>query len=280
MIRGLYTSSSSMLCEIIRQDMVANNLANVDTPGFKRDQGIFKELPTMELRKVNDGQLYPPRPLYKYPKIGELGTGVILDESYTDFKAGKFDYTSNKLDLALENPKAFFVYESSNGVRYSRDGVLTVNHEGFLTNMNGDYILAEREPVNELKDEVLIDEKGDENIEYGRVRVNDTDKVMIDEDGRVLVNGEPQFRILRGKAQDRKAFRKEGSNNYVRAYGQVTRAAGNVKPGYIEKPNFSLVEEMVKMIEVSRAYEANSKVIQSHDGLLDKAINQVGATRR
>lgn len=280
MIRGLYTAASSMLCETIRQDMVANNLANTDTPGFKRDQGIFKELPTMELRKVNDGQLYPPRPFYKYPKIGKLGTGVILDETYTDFKAGKFEYTDNNLDLALANNKAFFLYKGKDGIRFSRDGVLTINQDGYLTNMNGDYILGEKEPVTETKNEVLISKDGHPNKDFSRIQVGKREKITIDEQGRVVVGGNATYRIVRGKAADRKAFRKEGSNNYKRAYGEVTRALGNVKSGYIEKPNFSIVEEMVKMIEVSRAYEANSKVIQAHDGLLDKAVNSVGASRR
>lgn len=280
MIRGLYTSSSSMLCEIIRQDMVANNLANANTAGFKRDQGIFKELPTMELRKINDGKLYPPRPFYKYPKIGKLGTGVILDESYTDFRAGKFQYTENPLDTALENNKAFLMYETPNGVRFSRDGILTLNQDGYLTNMSGDYVLAENEPQTEAWNEVLMDENGNMTVPSGRVQVNPTDTVEIDTDGRVIVNGEPRFRLLRGQASDRMAFRKEGNNHFTRAHGEVRRAEGRVKPGYIEKPNFSLVEEMVKMIEVSRAYEANAKVIQAHDQLLDKVINSVGPTRR
>ncbi len=280
MIRGLYTSSSSMLCEIIKQDMVANNLANVDTAGFKRDQGIFKELPTMELRRVNDGKLYPPRPIYKYPKIGELGTGVILDESFTDFKAGKMDYTGNELDIALANEKAFLLVEGPNGIRYSRDGILSIDHEGYLVNMHGDYIMAEQEPVNEYEGDQLLDENGEPLVNLTRVQAQDQQKVLIDEDGRVLIDNQPLFRISRGQAADRKPFRKEGANKYVRAYGAVTRSLGKVKPGYVEKPNFSLVEEMVKMIEVSRAYEANSKVIQSHDGLLDKAINSVGVTRR
>lgn len=280
MIRGIYTSSSSMLCEIIRQDMVANNLANADTPGFKQDQGIFKELPTMVLRKVNDGQLYPPRPFYKYPKIGELGTGVILDESFTNFKAGGFDYTGNDLDMALENEKAFFVVESGPGIRFSRDGVFTINHEGYLTNMNGDYILGDKEPVEQSNQGNILNEDGSTGPGLQRIQITQGQTVNVDRDGRVLVDGAAQFRIARGQAADRKAFRKEGSNNFVRAYGEVVRSEGNVKQGYIEKPNFSLVEEMVRMIEVSRAYEANSKVIQSHDGLLDKAINSVGATRR
>lgn len=267
-----------MLCETIRQDIVANNLANVDTPGFKRDQGIFKELPTMVLRKVNDGQLYPPRPLYKFPKIGKLGTGVILDESFTDFDVGKFQHTNNELDCALENPKAFFAIERQGGVRFTRDGVFTLNPEGFLVTHNGDYVLAENDS-GAAGSGNLLDENGKPATEFGRVQVAPTDKIMIDTEGRILVNGQPQFRLVQGMASDRKAFRKEGANGFVRAYGEVKRAEGKVKPGYVEKPNFSLVEEMVKMIEVSRAYEANSKVIQTHDNLLDKAVNQVGRTR-
>lgn len=280
MIRGLYTASSSMLCEIVRQDMIANNLANVDTAGFKRDSGIFKELPTMVLRKVNDGQLYPPRPLVKFPKIGKLGTGVILDESYTDFAVGKFEYTDNPLDTALENNKAFFLIETPTGTRFTRDGVFNINQDGFLTNMNGDYVLAEPDPPTQSAEPVLIDENGQPKVEVGRVQVNPTDRVTIDTDGRVVVNDVPLFRLVRGQASDRKAFRKDHSNHYTRAYGEVRRSEGKVKQGYVEKPNFSLVEEMVKMIEVSRAYEANSKTIQAHDSLLDRAINSVGPTRR
>lgn len=280
MIRGIYTSSSSMLCEIARQDMIANNLANVDTVGFKRDQGIFKELPTMTLRKVNDGQLYPPRPFYKYPKIGELGTGVILDETYTDYKAGGFNHSGNDLDVALENEKSFFLIDAPSGVRFSRDGVFNVNQDGFLTNMHGDFILAEREPVNENAANILVDEQGNSVESLERIQVAQGQILTLDRDGRVLVDGVPEYRLVQGTAADRKAFRKEGANKFVRAYGEVMRAEGNFKIGYTEKPNFSVIEEMVKMIEVARAYEANSKVIQSHDSLLDKAINSVGTTRR
>jgi len=279
MIRGLYTATSSMLCETIRQDMIANNLANVDTAGYKRDQGIFKELPTMELRKVNDGKLYPPRPFVKFPKIGKLGTGVILDESFTDFSAGKCEFTDNNLDCALENSKAFFLIETPQGIRYSRDGIFNINSDGFLTNMNGDFVMAETEPV-EASGNVLIDSDGKQKSEFSRVQAGQQDKISIDTEGRIILNGQAKYRLVRGMAEDRKAFRKEGSNAFVRSYGEVQRADGKVKPGYVEKPNFSLVEEMVKMIEVSRAYEANSKVVQAHDSLLDKAVNSVGPGRR
>lgn len=279
MIRGIYTSASSMLCETIRQDLASNNLANVNTPGFKRDSGIFKELPNMELRKVNDGTLYPPRFGESFPKIGRMGSGVILDETYTDFEIGEFEHSGNELDCALDNPKAFFLIERNKEIRFTRDGVFTIDAEGYLTTHGGDYLLAEPEPSNPDEKRILK-EDGKPAIEMGRVQIGPQEKVMIDSEGRVLINGQPRFVLLRGMASDHKAFRKEGSSAFVRAYGDIRRAEGDVKAGYLEKPNFSLVEEMVKMVEVARAYEANSKVIQTHDQLLDKAINQVGPSRR
>ncbi|NLM16648.1 MAG: flagellar hook-basal body protein [Candidatus Riflebacteria bacterium] len=279
MIRGLYTSASGMLVETIRQDMLANNLANVDTTGFKADGGIFKELPTMEIRRVNDGKLYPPRPFYKYPIIGQLGTGATFDEGYTDFSAGKMSFTGNNLDVALENPQAFFVVQSPEGVRFSRDGVFKVNENGFLVNLHGDYILGE---TGERPEILLLDGEEDNALIPGLapIRIPADTKAYIDESGRVLANGEAVGNIALGSAADRKAFRKEGANKFKRAYGDVARAESNFLPGYIEKPNFSIVSAMVKMIEVSRAYEANAKVVQAHETMIDKAVNSVGVSRR
>lgn len=133
MIRGIYTASAGMLCETIRQDIIANNLANVDTAGFKTDMAVFKELPTMNIKRVNES-IYPPNPFRKTPTIGQLGTGSVLDEVYTNFAAGKMQHTGNKLDVAIDNKNAFFVVESANGeLKYSRDGIFTLDADGFLT---------------------------------------------------------------------------------------------------------------------------------------------------
>lgn len=279
MVRGIYTSASAMLIETIRQDQIANNLANVDTVGYKQDGAAFKELPTMQLRRVNDGQLYPPRPIYRYPRIGKLGTGAIFDESYTRWEAGSMNYTGEDLDVSLDNEKAFFIVESPNGIRYTRNGSWTLDDEGYLVTKDGCYILGEVIGDEEENSGVLVNDDGTVNAKFQRIQVGLGKKCTIDEEGRVLLDNEGEYRVVTAIAEDRKAFRKEGSNRFVRAYGDVTRAETNFLPGYLEKPNFSVVEEMVNMIEVSRAYEANSKAIQSHDGLLDKAINSVGKTR-
>jgi len=105
--------------------------------------------------------------------------------------------------------------------------------------------------------------------------------VTVDTEGRVVINDQPRFRLLRGAMADRTAFQSEGSNLFKWDHGVVDlERSGKVKIGFVEKPNFSVVQEMVKMIEVARAYEANAKCVQTHDSLLDRCINSVGPTRR
>lgn len=280
MIRGIYTASAGMLCETIRQDIIANNLANVDTSGFKTDMAVFKELPTMDIKRVNESNVYPPNPFRKSPTIGQLGTGSVLDEVYTNFAPGKMQHTGNSLDVAIDNKNAFFVVESANGdLKYSRDGILTLDADGFLTNMSGDYVMALSDGTNPADGGLIVNAEGERALELQRIQVAG-DKVEIDTQGRVVVDGEGQFLLAAGVAADRKAFRKEGANKFTRAYGEVALSDTGFRPGYVEKPNVSVIEQMVKMIEVSRAYEANSKSVQAHDSLIDKAVNTVGASRR
>lgn len=282
MIRGLYISASSMLCETIRQDMIANNLANIDSIGFKREQGIFKELPGMELVRVNDGKIYPPRPTQRYPKIGTVGTGVLFDETFTNMSVGDMEYTEKELDVAIGEKNTFFLIDTPQGLRYSRDGAFQVNKEGYLVNSNGDYVVVEAPPFSDSPNEVVINENDTAAIVMQYVQLDkesDIKTLRIVDGGLVQINGETKYKIVTVVPSDRKAFRKEGNNYFIRAYGEVYRGEGDVKAGYREKPNFSVVEEMVKMIEVARAYEANAKMVESHDSLLDKAINSVGAPR-
>ena len=279
MVRGIYTSASAMLIETMRQDQIANNLANVDTVGYKQDGSACKELPAMQIRRVNDGELYPPRPIYRYPRIGKLGTGAIFDESFTRWEAGSMNYTGEDLDVALDNEKAFFITETPNGIRYTRNGSWTLDNEGYLVTKDGSYILGEVIGDEEENSGILVNDDGSVNARFQRIQVGIGKKCTIDEEGRVLLDNQSEYRVVTAIAEDRRSFRKEGSNKFVRAYGNVTRAETNFLPGYLEKANFSVVEEMVNMIEVSRAYEANAKAIQSHDSLLDRAINSVGKTR-
>ncbi len=104
MVRGLYTGASGMLSQSIRMDVISNNLANVDKTGFKKDITVFKSFPEMLIRRQNDNGLvkFPLGSYDKMPVVGRLGTGVEVNEVFTDFQQGSLKKTENPFDFAIE----------------------------------------------------------------------------------------------------------------------------------------------------------------------------------
>jgi len=121
MLRGIYTGANGMVVQDARMDVIANNLANVDQTGFKKDLAIFKSFPDMLIRRINDdGQGVVPAGSYdSMPIVGKLGTGVEVNEVYTQFDQGSLQRTENGFDLALEG-RAFFTVMTERGERYTR----------------------------------------------------------------------------------------------------------------------------------------------------------------
>ncbi|MDH4128368.1 MAG: flagellar hook-basal body protein, partial [Spirochaetota bacterium] len=133
MVRGLYTGVSGMLSEWHRMDVVANNLANLNTTGFKRDDAIFKSFPEMLIRRLDDnGVVKVPNGSYDIaPFVGKMGTGVELNEVYTRHEQGIIRNTGNDFDLALDG-KGYFVVKTDRGDRYTRNGSFLIDKDGFL----------------------------------------------------------------------------------------------------------------------------------------------------
>ena len=270
MIKGLYTAASGMLSRQIDMDVLSNNLANLDTPGFKKDVTVNRSFKEFLTHRLNDNTLNVKGSIYDYrPFIGRLGTGVGVDEIATIHQQGTLKETGNTLDFALEG-NGFFAIETPGGEKYSRNGVFTLDRNGFLVTANGDFVLATS----------------------GRIQIESSatggeQKPIVSEDGRILVGegGERrelgQFRIVDFK--DRSGLRKIGDSLY-----ESTPQSGDpreisattpVKQGFVEKSNVNVILEMVKMIQTSRIYEANSRAIRTHDDTLNRAINQVGRNR-
>jgi len=278
MVRGWYTAVSGMRAQQWRLDAVANNLANVNTDGYKREQAAFKAFPELLLRRMkDDGEyLHPFGSADVAPIIGRLGTGVELNELYVDFEQGSLKETESDFDVALDG-KGFFVVETPWGERYTRNGSFQLGKEGFLETKEGYPVLGEN----------------------GRLRVH-ANNFQIDKDGRIWINAEyagddPNIMVSRERNTwaetalldtlkivefdiDR-YLKKQGSSLY---YDTETSGPAivmeemrpKILQGFIETANVEPVREMVQMIEVNRAYEANQKVIQSHDSMLGVLINQ------
>ncbi len=245
MIRGLYTGATGMIAETIRTDTTANNLANANTAGYKKDVAVNSEFNAMLVYRINDGG--------QTTAIGDLGRGTLVDEVAVIHTQGVTRQTGNDFDLAIEGP-GFFAVETPAGVRYTRNGT-------FLRNMVGDVVTTEGHRVLG---------------QNGPIRING-DKMTVAEDGQVLVDGIAADQLQLVAFADERQLTKEGSSLYAAADGSQTQpAAGRICQGFLEGANVSVVSEMVNLINNYRAYEANSKTVQSQDQLLDKAVNEVG----
>ena len=248
MIRGIYIAASGMLAESLRADVTANNLANVNTAGFKKDFAILKDYDSRSIRRVQDGE--------QEPEIGNMGSGVWLDAIATRHTGGIMHPTGNTLDFALEG-KGFFAVDTPAGIRYTRNGSFTRSSTGELVTQDGYRVLGQNGPIN-------LDPAGQAGI------------VTVAEDARLFLDGVENNTFQLFGFEDENRLRKEGANLFRPPEGMEAQASTPaVRQGFIELSNVNVVSEMVNMIAGYRAYETNSKVVQAHDTLLDKAANEV-----
>lgn len=264
MIRGWYIGSSGMNAQQNRLDAIANNLANVDTSGYKRDTTVSKSFPELLLRRTEADGVYktPFGSADAAPIIGRLGLGVETNENFTEFEQGSFRQTDTNTDLALSG-EGFFAVETPNGERYTRNGNFILGKEGILVTKDGYPLLGEK----------------------GEIRLED-DKFIVNEDGVITTkDGDVIDRIKVVRFDNERYLKKMGNSMWSSngISGNAYIAEGNERPrmmqGYTETSNVNVVNEMVKMIEVNRAYEASQKTIQSEDSMMSTLWNKVALAR-
>ena len=248
-----------------RLDAISNNLANADTTGFKRDIAVSKSFPELLMRRMGDDGVYetPFGSADVAPIIGKIGLGVETNELYTDFEQGSFKQTSTHTDMALSG-EGFFAVETPNGERYTRNGNFLVGKEGILVTKEGYPVLGEK----------------------GYIQVAD-DRFTVNQDGMVYSENDMQlidrFKIVR--FDNERYLQKMGSSLYkdTDITGPAYIAEGKERPvvlqSYVETSNVNVVNEMVSMIEVNRAYEANQKTIQAQDTMMSTLWGKVVLAR-
>ena len=245
MIKGLYTAYTGMVNEQKRLDVLTNNLANADTNGYKKEGTTSQTFADELAIKIKDTSSYG---LNK--KLGVISMGVHLGETYTNYDQGSIKVTDNETDVALAGNGFFAI-------------AFTVNTEGYLVTKDGDYVL---------------NQAGAQNTDpNARIRLNPNAKITIDELGNIYQNDQLVTRIGVVDFDDYNYISKYGENLYdLVDGGQITASDAKVQQGCIEGSNVNVVDEMVKMITISRAYQAGQKVINTVDETLDKTVNQVG----
>ena len=245
---GIYTALSGIGVQHARLNVLANNLANVNSYGYKSERVLPKTFG--EVWVVARGPYIKGKQV-----VGKTNMGCVVAEIVTDYSQGQLVKTGVFTDLAL-NGQGFYVVQRDGKRLYTRNSSFSINEEGYLVTALGD---------------PLLDEKGNA-IYVG------SSEFSVQHDGTVLIDGEAVAKILVVDFEDVNALKKEG-HMYFSADASEKAANAKVMQGFIERSNVNLVNEMTDMLSAARTYETLQKALKTHDRLLDKAINQVGVLR-
>lgn len=255
MVRGLYTGWKGMENEQKRLDIISNNLANASTVGFKTE-GVtnqsFDDVLAIKIRDDSEGN--------RNSQIGTMTLGVKIGEVYTDYNQGSIRESSGTYDLAIEGSGFFAVgvtdAEGNISTKYTRAGQFVMDKDGYVVDVNGNHLLSES----------------------GNLQVpTDAGKVLIDTNGEVYADGTLVDKIVLKDFEDYDFLKKYGDTMYGAVDGAVEKeATGGIRQGYTEQSNVNVVSEMVDLIAITRAYEANQKVIQTMDNTLELATTSIG----
>ncbi|MDI1247716.1 MAG: flagellar basal-body rod protein FlgG [Lacunisphaera sp.] len=253
---SLYSAATGMEAQQLNLNTIANNLANVNTPGFKRSKIEFQDLlyqkPRASGTDSGGGNLVPTGI--------EVGNGSRVAATSKVFTQGQLTNTGGKLDLAIQGDGFFEVQRADGTTAYTRDGSFKLNAQGQVVTIDGFPILS-----------------GFQTIPPGS-------EVTVSEDGQVTVQsstGTQTFRLTATRFANPSGLRSLGGNLYEETAASGTPETGNpgeqgfgrTIQGYIENSNVNIVEEMVNLIIAQRAYEINSKSIQTSDEMLQNVAN-------
>lgn len=256
MLKGLYTAHTGLRNEQNRLDIMTNNLANASTVGFKKEGSTSQSFSSVLAVKVKDASVG----LAARTPIGYNNPGVKIGENYTDYTQGSFRGTENTFDLALSG-EGFFAVEYTNkadetSIMYTRAGDFTLNNGGYLVTNDGDYVL---------------------DVDGNWIKLNPLADASIKTDGTIEQNGVVVAQIQVTDFENYDYLEKYGETYYKALDGAETKdAKATVNSGYLEMSNVQVVSEMVNLINITRQYESNQKVMQTYDGSLEIAVNQLG----
>ncbi|MHA0856253.1 flagellar hook-basal body protein [Paenibacillus sp. CMAA1364] len=292
MLRGLYTAAAGLMTQQRRHDTVTQNIANVNTTGYKQVNTSARSFPEV-LISLKGGD-----PNINNRKLGKLNTGVFMEESLSMFLQGDLMPSDKPTDFALVsdlqkiNPttgqpivfddngkfideegnttyqsQAFFTVQDAKGqTRYTRDGHFLVNPDGQLLSSTGFLVMdINNQPIvlNGPTDQLKIDGQGRMiNTATGQPTGVNLGISVVSQPHQMVREGNGVFRIDDQEAADVR-FKLDNDNVSIRQ-------------GYLERSNVDSAQSMVEMNMAARAYEANQKIVQYYDRSLEKAVNEIG----
>jgi flagellar basal-body rod protein FlgG len=268
MQNGYYQVTGAMVAQFNKLDVTTNNLANVNTSGFRRDSVVIGDFERLYQEKrdilpldnhTKESSKFFNRTVNRTPRVVEL---------HTDFSAANMKYTGNPLDFSLNGGDLFFAVETPNGVRLTQQSSFVLDSEGVIATKDG-YRLLPDNFTETLNKEIKIPKNAN---------------IKLDKSGRIFADGEEIAKIFIARAKNLKTLDKEGDNLYKMVNienGIVSLNEGIfVKQGFKQMSNVNAVKEMVNLIEGNRLVEMYQKVMTSHMDELNKdAITKLASVR-
>jgi flagellar basal-body rod protein FlgF len=261
--KGIYTALSGAMAQNEKLETIANNLANVQTTGFKKDQQVFQEYLTA-YEKAPDANTVP-RVTASIESFYDLAGGdrsyVDTAGTFTDFSQGMIKPTGGQLDIAIEG-SGFLEVQTQLGTRMTRNGALTIDNQGTLVTKEGHPVLLEG---------------------GGQVKLEAGGSVNITENGSVFQNNKNLGKLSIVGVEPLQALRKGGGSLYSlkENMNPVVVRNPNIKvhQGSLEGSNVNVVKEMTDMIATTRGFETTQKAMKAFDEMDEKLVNSIPQLR-
>lgn len=252
MLYGLYLSATGVMTNSYRQDVIANNLANSETVGFKKDLTTFRE-------RATAAQEQPGLLSQTNPSMEGIGGGTFAQPTTLDMTPGPVEQTGNKTDAAIEG-SGYFTVDDHGKTRLTRNGQ-------FMISASGDLITANGSNLN------VLDSQGNP-IKLDGFLANQT---SIGQDGTISQDGKPIAKLGIVDVPDPSKLKNESGTllSYPNPE-QFIASASTIRGEYVENSNVDPATELSQLMETQRQLEANANMIHYQDSTLDKLVNTVG----
>ncbi len=259
MVRSLWIAATGMEAQQLNVDIISNNLANVNTVGYKKSRPDFEDLLYQDIRTPGSAS----SPSTQVPTGIQVGQGVRSVSTQKIFTMGNLQQTDNSLDLAIEGGGFFQITTPDGDTAYTRDGTFKLDRDGNIVNSNG-YLLSPS--ITIPADTTHVDISAD-----GIVSVRQAGSTTTTGVGNIELASFINSAGLQAVGQN--LFYSTPASGDPQTGVPGSSGMGTVAQGFVEMSNVSIVDEMVQMIVAQRAYEVNSKSIQTADDMLQMVNN-------
>ncbi len=257
---GIYVALSGAKAESNHLEVIANNLANISTIGFRTDDLIFSSLLAKDAEKAGVKGSLPAEaeimPNMDHSSLARMNNFVQIVAGKTDFSQGRFIKTEDPLNMAIQGEGFFVVQDKEGNKYYTRDGAFHLNEELELTHSSGDLVLDENEAP---------------------IRLDLSKDFEVKSDGRIIQDGKELSKIAVVKFTEVDALQKKGHSQFINTKPENTPepdVKSVVLSGMLERSNVNPIVEMTKMIAISRRFEVIQQLIKQHYKLDEQSIQR------